>query len=173
VHADRNVSGAFATRIPGRSKFRKSDLKCSGLKQKMNSRGRRSSVRVAIRIASCRSASFVCWVKPVHRTTNFPRSRPRLARAAARSASVGGVNRETSIPQRMRRMRPDGKPSSSRRRRYASENGTTTAKLEKLANNMASYRGRLRWYVGAESVSGTLRLIARSSTVAGPKLSAK
>src|SRR5437879_7987157 len=64
-----------------------------------------------------------------------------------------------SIPQRMRRMRPDGKPSSRRRRRYASENGTTTAKLEKLANNMASYRGRLRWYVGAESVSGTLRLI--------------
>src|SRR6059036_873729 len=47
-------------------------------------------------------------------------------------------------PQRMRRMRPGGKPSSRRRRRYASENGTTTAKLEKLVNNMTSYRGRLR-----------------------------
>src|SRR2546422_4677483 len=41
VHADRNTSGAFTTRIPGRSKFRNRGLKCSGLKQKMNSRGRR------------------------------------------------------------------------------------------------------------------------------------
>src|SRR5438445_1678501 len=74
MHADRKTSGAFTTRIPGRSKFRKWGLKCSGLKQKMNSRGRRSSVRVAIRIDSCRSLSFVCWVKPVHRTTKDRKS---------------------------------------------------------------------------------------------------
>src|SRR6267143_171222 len=65
-------------------------------------------------------------------------------RAADRSAGDGGERRSTSIPQRIRRTRSGGMPSSRSRCRYASEKGTITLKLEKLACRNRSYRRDVR-----------------------------